>query len=289
MNWPGRAAVRERPSVGSSISEVTVLLSRTLRDTRSGRNPGHAAGGPDAGASPAFPLVASPLRCCSSSAWNEARQPGLSAGTRSARRDLHDLIAGLHLALFQDAEIETGSTVGDQQRRHLRLIHADAHSVTGDSRLRNFEHCAADPIAVADTHLSVGQAVDREVLPELAIDEVVSTKLPLPIAIGVDLIDEDGPVLAAVPGQIPLPVAVDIEPTHHTPALNRCLPNAGVNGLSSPRHFARKAYVDRKQVCRHFLLPLRLKSWTASHLNIGVEQAQVRRAVVACSADEVVE
>src|SRR5438046_2126633 len=39
-----------------------------------------------------------------------------------ARRDLHDLVAGLYLALFQDAEIEPGSTVGDQQRRHPRLV-----------------------------------------------------------------------------------------------------------------------------------------------------------------------
>ena len=87
--------------------------------------------------------------------------------------------------------------------------------VAGDARLRHFEQGAADPVAVADAHLLVRQAVDGEILPELPIGEVVSTELALPIAIGVDLIDEDGPVLAAVPGQVSLPVAVDVEPPHH--------------------------------------------------------------------------
>ena len=60
----------------------------------------------------------------------------------------------------------------------------------------------------------VGQAVDGEVLSELSIGEIVSTKPALPIVIGVYLIDEHGPVLAAVPSQVPLPVAVDVEPTY---------------------------------------------------------------------------
>ena len=51
------------------------------------------------------------------------------------RRDLHDLIAGRHLAFLQNTEIETGSPVRDQQRSHLRLVHADAHAVTSHARL----------------------------------------------------------------------------------------------------------------------------------------------------------
>ena len=124
--------------MGSSTSEITLLLSRTLRETRRGRNPCHAGDGPDAGASPAFPFVAPPLGPCSSSAWKEARQPALSAEMRSA-------------------------------------------------------------VAIANAHLLVGQAVDGEVLSELPVGEIVSTELPLPIVIGVRLIDEDRPVLAAVP------------------------------------------------------------------------------------------
>ena len=41
-------------------------------------------------------------------------------------RDLHDLVAGLHFAFLQHTEIETRSAVRDQQRGHLRLVHADA-------------------------------------------------------------------------------------------------------------------------------------------------------------------
>jgi hypothetical protein len=74
----------------------------------------------------------------------------------------------------------------------------------------------------------------------------------LPIAIGVDLIDENGPMLAAVSGQIPLTIAVDIEPPHHPPALNRCLPNSSVNSLPLPRDVTRKTHVYRDQ-SRHYL------------------------------------
>src|SRR3981081_1942983 len=88
---------------------------------------------------------------------------------------------------------------------HLRLLHADAHPVTGNARLRHFEQSAADPVTVADADLQVRQAVDGEVLPELPIGEVVSTELALPIVIGVDLINENGPGLAAVPTQAPRP------------------------------------------------------------------------------------
>jgi hypothetical protein len=53
------------------------------------------------------------------------------------------------------------------------------------------------------------------VLTELAIAEVASAELALPITIGVDLVNENGPVLAAVPDQISLTITVDIEPPHH--------------------------------------------------------------------------
>ena len=126
----------------------------------------------------------------------------------------------------------------------MRLLHADAHPVTGNARLRHFEQSAADPVTVADADLLVRQAVDGEVLPELPIGEVGSTELALPIVIGVDLINENGPVLAAVPSQVPLPVAVNVEAPYHTPALNWRFPNGGADGLASPRDVARQAHVD---------------------------------------------
>src|ERR1051326_5835420 len=169
-----------------------------------------------------------------------------------ARGDPNDLVAGRHFAFLQHTEIETRSAVRDQQRGHPRLVHADAHPITGDARLGNLEQSPADPVTVADAHLPVGPAVDREVLAELPMGEVVSTELALPIVIGVDLIDEDSALLAAVPGQVPLPIAVYVEPPYHAAALNRRLPNGGVDGPAPPRDVARQAHVDGKQAWHHF-------------------------------------
>ena len=146
--------------------------------------------------------------------------------------------------MLQHTEIETGSAARDQQRGHLRLVHTDAHPVTGDARLRYLEQCAADPVAVADAHLCVRQALDGEILAELPIGKVVSTQLVLPIAIRIDLIDEDGPVLAAVAGQVPLSVAVDVESAHCALAFNRRLPNGGADGFALPRDVAWQAHID---------------------------------------------
>jgi hypothetical protein len=60
------------------------------------------------------------------------------------------------------------------------------------------------------------------------------------------LINEDGPTLAAVPNQVALSIAVDIDLAHHARALNGCLPNGGVDGLPLSRDIPRQAYVDRK-------------------------------------------
>ncbi len=172
-------------------------------------------------------------------------------------RDLHDLVAGRDLALFQDTEIETGSALFDQQRGHPWLVHANADPITGDARLRHLEQCASDPIAISDAHRLVRQALDGEVLPELPIGEVMSTELFLPIPVRVDLINEDGPVLAAVTRQVALPVAVDIEPPHPAAAFNGCLPDGGMDTLAAPRNVARQAHVDREQTYGHVrYLPL---------------------------------
>jgi len=93
---------------------------------------------------------------------------------------------------------------------------------------------------IADADLVVGQAFDGEVLAELTIGEVGSAKLALPIAVGFDLVDEDGAVLAAMPRQIALAVAVDVEPPDHPPALHRFFPDAGVDRLALPHDVARQ-------------------------------------------------
>src|SRR5579863_5228107 len=139
----------------------------------------------------------------------------------------------------------------EQQRGHFRLIHTDTYPVACHPWLRHFEKSAADPVTVADAYFRVRQAIDREVFSELPVDEVASRQLLLPIAVGIDLIDKHGATLAAMAGQIPLSVAIDIEPTRHARAVDPCLPNGGMNRLALPGDIARQTDVDRKQTSHH--------------------------------------
>ena len=58
---------------------------------------------------------------------------------------------------------------------------------------------------------SSGNPSIGEVLAELAVDEVGPPQLLLPIAIRLDLVDEDGALLTPVSGQVALSVSVQIE------------------------------------------------------------------------------
>ncbi len=140
-----------------------------------------------------------------------------------------------------------------EECRHLRLVHPDADPVAGDTRLRHFEQRASDPVMVADAHFCVRQAVNREILAELAVGEVIAAKLSLPIAVRIDLIDKDRAMLAAMPLQIALTIPVDVEPPRHSTALNRRFPHSGMDRFALPRNVAREPNIDRKQA-RHLFL-----------------------------------
>ena len=166
--------------------------------------------------------------------------------------ELDDLVSRLHLALLEHAEVEAGPAVRDEQRRDARVVHPDPDAVAGDARLGDLEDRGADPVAVADADLVVAQSLDREVLAELAVDEVASSELALPVPVGVDLVDEDRALLAAVPGQIALTVAVDVEPAHPARAGDGVLEDAREDGLPLPGHVLRHADVDRQQRAHGF-------------------------------------
>ncbi len=161
------------------------------------------------------------------------------------------LVAGLGVAFLQHTAIEAGSPVTDQQGSHGRLVHADAHPITGDAGLRDLEQGATDPVAVPDANLRIGQTLDGEILSELPVFEAGPTQFFLPKPVGFDLVDQHRPVFAAVTGQVPLSVAVDVQASHHPPALDRRLPNSGMNDLPLPWNVARQANVDRKQTWHH--------------------------------------
>jgi hypothetical protein len=111
--------------------------------------------------------------------------------------------------------------------------------------LSDLEKCGADLITVADAHRIVGQSFDREVLAELSVDEVSPLQLLLPIAIRFDLIHEDGSLLTTVPGQVPLTISLEIQPTDATPTTQEIFPDPGVYSAPLPRDVARKPDVHR--------------------------------------------
>jgi len=131
-----------------------------------------------------------------------------------------------------------------QQGRHARLIHANADAVAGDAGLRHLEKRAADAITVANADFIVGQAVNGEILAELAKGEVASSELFFPVVVGVYLINENGALLPAMTGEIALAVTVNVQPPDRAPALDRALPHRRVYGFSFPGDVARETNVD---------------------------------------------
>ena len=165
--------------------------------------------------------------------------------------DLHDRVAGLHRSLLEDSQVEAGAVVGDQQRRHGRLGHPDADAVARHARLGDLEQRLADPVAIADADLVVGEALDGEVLAELPVGEVASSQFALPVAVGLDLVDEHGAVLATVRKPVGLVVAVDVDPPHHARPSDRLLPDRGADGLALPLDLAGATDVDGQKPAAH--------------------------------------
>src|SRR5262249_27651982 len=161
--------------------------------------------------------------------------------------ELDDRVTRFDVSLFEHAEVEAGAVVRNEQRRDARIVHADSDAVARDARLRDFEDGGPDLVAVADADLVVAQSVDGEVLAELAVDEVAPSELAFPVAVGVELVDEDGAVLAPVAGEIALAVGLDVELAHVSWANDGILVDAGKDGLPLPGHVPRQADVDRQQ------------------------------------------
>src|ERR1700747_3130119 len=80
---------------------------------------------------------------------------------------LQDFVSRTDLAFLYDSEIKSRSAMGDEQGRHLRVVHPHAHAVAGNPRLRDFEHCAANAKAVTDANFTVCDAVHGQILPKL--------------------------------------------------------------------------------------------------------------------------
>ena len=196
------------------------------------------------------------------------------------RRHLDDGVAGLDRSLGQDPHVETRPPVRDEERRQARLIEADADPVARHAGLRHLEQGAPDAVAVADPHLVVGQPVHREVLAERAIGEIGTAQMGLPVPVRVELVHEHGSVLAAMARQVALAVAVDVQPAHHTTALDRPLPDPRVDGRVPPWHVDRQTDIDghqRRHGTRHSATLGREGGLGHSRRSIG-PGARIRRA-----------
>jgi hypothetical protein len=160
-------------------------------------------------------------------------------------RDLFDPVSRADLAFLDDSEIKARPPVRDHQRRHFRVIETQTEPVASDARLADFEDGAADPVTVADKDLCVGQSIDREILAEIAMNEVRPAKMIGPVTVRIELVDHEGALLAAVARQVGLSIANQIEPTREDAPFDGLFPDRGADGFSSPRHVARQPDIDR--------------------------------------------
>lgn len=163
------------------------------------------------------------------------------------RGELVDLVSRLHIALFEHAEVEAWPVVGDEQGGNPRVVHPDPDAVAGYAGLCDLEDRGADLVAIPDADFVVAESFNGEVLAELSVHETVSSELELPVPIRVDLVDEHRTLLAAVPRQIALTVAGNVEPADPLGTGHRVLEDAGEDGPPLPGHVLRHADVDRQQ------------------------------------------
>ena len=91
------------------------------------------------------------------------------------------------------------------------------------------------------------QPFDGEVLAELSGHEAGPPELLLPVAMRLELVDEDGALLAPVPGQVALAVAGQVQPAHAAATRDRVLPYGGVDGAALPLDVAGKADVHGQE------------------------------------------
>jgi hypothetical protein len=168
--------------------------------------------------------------------------------------DLHDVIAGANFSLSQNAEVKPGPVMCHEQGWHTGLVHADAHSVAGYTRLRHFKYRVTDAVAVTDTDFCVEKPLNRKVLSKLAESEIPAAQKALPIVIGIHLVDKYGAMLAAMPSQICLPIAVNVELAHHAPLVDWSFPDRRSDSLAIPVHLAWKTNVYGEQSGHNHLL-----------------------------------
>jgi hypothetical protein len=96
---------------------------------------------------------------------------------------------------------------------------------------------------VADTDPRIRQTLYCKVFSELPKGEICAVEFILPVAIGIDLVNEYSTVLPPVGCQIPLRVTLDVQSPHHALAVNWILPNGCEDSLSAPGDLTRLTHI----------------------------------------------
>src|SRR5207249_7640336 len=178
------------------------------------------------------------------------------AEPRAGARDALDRVAGGHLALALDGEVEARAAAREEALHHVGALEAGGELVAGKPRLGGDQLGRADPEAVADLNVVLEQALAGEVLPERAVLERDAGQLRAPVRVVLGGIGVDGLLPPAVRGQVGLPVAVQVERAHGDAARHRLLEDAGGDRPALPGDLPRQADVHRDDPHRVSPIPI---------------------------------
>jgi len=181
-------------------------------------------------------------------------QQGIDLGDRHALgavRELLDAIAGADLTFLYDAEIKAGPVVRDQQRGKPRVVQPDTDPVAGVARLADLDDRAADPETITNADLVIGEALHCEVLSKITGHEIRPPKIARPVPVGIELVYQKRTLLAAMAAEVPLAIAIEVEPAGENPPRHRRLPDRGPNSLALPRDVLRKSDINRNDHAHH--------------------------------------
>ena len=171
-------------------------------------------------------------------------QEGISVGHADSLgtvSNFYNIVACSNFSFLQHAKVESWSVMFNDQGWHARFVHANAEAVASYSRLGHFKYGVTNAVAIADADFVIEKSLNGEVFSELAEDEVLTSEKVFPVVIGIHLINKNGALLPAMTGEIALAVADNVELARHLPARNGTFPDRGADGLTVPRHVARKA------------------------------------------------
>ena len=115
------------------------------------------------------------------------------------------------------------------------------HTRVEDLAFLEYAHVKARPVMRYKKGRHLGLFLNRKIFAELRERKILAAQLTFPVLVGIDLIDQNCSVLAAMPGEIALGVSVDVQPPDQAAALDRVFPHARVHGLTAPRNVAWKS------------------------------------------------